>query len=131
MNIYFIRTAAVLGAISIATGAFAAHTLKSIVAPEVLQIFETAVKYQFYHVVALLAVGMLYKEYPSKKLKWAGWLFIAGIILFCGSLYLLCLLKHLYPADRFWVGAITPLGGICFITGWLLLAIGVRNKATL
>ena len=131
MNIFFIRTAAVLGAISVATGAFAAHTLKSLVAPEVMQIFETAVKYQFYHVVALLATGMLYKEYPGKKLKWAGWLFIAGIILFCGSLYLLCLLKHLYPADRSWVGAITPLGGICFITGWLLLAAGVRNKPTL
>lgn len=131
MNIFFIRTAAVLGAISVAIGAFAAHTLKSIVAPEVLQIFETAVKYQFYHVVALLAIGMLYKEYPNKKLKWAGWLFIAGIILFSGSLYLLCLLKYLYPADRSWVGAITPLGGICFITGWLLLAAGIGNKPTL
>mgnify|MGYP000181253768 CR=1 FL=1 len=130
MNTFFIRTAAVLGALSVATGAFAAHTLKSIVTPEVLQIFETAVKYQFYHVIALLATGMLYKEYAGKKLLWAGWLFIAGIVLFSGSLYLLCLLKHLYPADRSWVGAITPLGGVCFIAGWLLLAVDVRNKAT-
>jgi uncharacterized membrane protein YgdD (TMEM256/DUF423 family) len=131
MNIFFIRTAAVLGAISVATGAFAAHTLKSIVTADVLQIFETAVKYQFYHVFALLATGMLYKQYAAKKLLWAGWLFIAGIVLFCGSLYLLCLLKHLYPADRSWVGAITPLGGLCFIAGWLLLAAGLRTKPLL
>ena len=131
MNIFFIKTAAVLGAMSVATGAFAAHTLKGIVTPEVLQIFETAVKYQFYHVVALLVTGILYKEYAGKKLIWAGWLFIAGIILFSGSLYVLCLLKHLYPADRSWVGAITPLGGICFIAGWLLLAAGVRKKPKL
>lgn len=131
MNTFFIRTAAVLGAISVATGAFAAHTLKSIVTPEVLQIFETAVKYQFYHVIALLATGILYQQYPGKKLEWAGWLFIAGIVLFCGSLYLLCLLKHLHPADRSWVGAVTPLGGICFIIGWLLMAAGVRKKTIL
>ena len=131
MNTFFIRIAAVLGAISVATGAFAAHTLKSIVTPEVLQIFETAVKYQFYHVIALLATGILFKEYAGKKLQWAGWLFIAGIVLFCGSLYLLCLLKHLYPADRFWVGAITPVGGICFIAGWLLMAMGIGKKSTL
>ncbi len=120
-----------LGAISVATGAFAAHTLKNILTPEVFQIFETAVKYQFYHIVALLATGILYQQYAGKKLEWAGWLFIAGIVLFCGSLYLLCLLKHLYPADKSWVGAITPLGGICFITGWLFLAAGVGNKPRL
>ena len=131
MNTFFIRIAAVLGAISVATGAFAAHTLKSIVTPEVLQIFETAVKYQFYHVIALLATGILFKEYAGKKLQWAGWLFIAGIVLFCGSLYLLCLLKHLCPADRSWVGAITPVGGICFIAGWLLMAMGIGKKSTL
>ena len=128
MQQIFIRVAAIVGAISVATGAFAAHQLKAIVSADVLQIFETAVKYQFYHVFALMAVGILYKEYGGKWLQWSGYLFILGIILFSGSLYILCVAKHFHPADKSWIGAITPLGGVAFIAAWVLLAIGCTTK---
>lgn len=128
MQQIFIRVAAIVGAISVAIGAFAAHQLKAIVSADVLQIFETAVKYQFYHVFALMVVGILYKEFGGKWLQWSGYLFILGIILFSGSLYILCIAKHFHPADKSWIGAITPLGGVAFIAAWVLLAIGCTNK---
>jgi uncharacterized membrane protein YgdD (TMEM256/DUF423 family) len=83
----FLKTAAILGALSVALGAFAAHSLKQLLPLEILQTFETAVRYQFYHVLALLATGILYKEFPVKLMKWAGYSFAAGILLFSGSLY--------------------------------------------
>ncbi len=119
----FIATAAVLGAIAVMLGAFGAHALKTKLTPELLQTFETAVRYQFYHVFALLAAGLLYKEYKSNMFIWAGRLFIAGIILFSGSLYILCSM----PTQK-WLGAVTPFGGLCFITGWLLLAAAVKKN---
>jgi uncharacterized membrane protein YgdD (TMEM256/DUF423 family) len=119
MHKAFIKTAALLGALSVMLGAFAAHSLKQILSADNLQIFETAVRYQFYHVFALLAVGILYKELPVKYMQWAGKLFIAGIILFSGSLYLLCYVKqHAMPLN--WLGAITPFGGAAFIAGWIM-----------
>ena len=128
MHKKFLVTASFLGALSVILGAFAAHKLKEIFEPQQLQTFETAVKYQMYHALALLAVGILYKEFPLKQLLWAGGLFITGIILFSGSLYLLCFIQYQnIPAK--WVGAITPFGGLCFIAGWLLLAVGISKKA--
>ena len=123
----FLFTAALLGSLSVAAGAFAAHGLKQILSPDTLQIFETAVRYQFYHVFALLVTGILYQNFPGKLLGWAGNLFIAGIILFSGSLYLLCCVKHL-QLNMLWIGAITPLGGLCFIAGWILMGLGVVRK---
>lgn len=123
----FLFIAAMLGGISVAAGAFAAHGLKQIFSPDILQIFETAVRYQFYHVFALLAVGVLYQNFPVKFLKWAGNLFIAGIILFSGSLYLLCYVKHA-GINMLWLGAVTPFGGLCFIAGWVLMGVGVIKK---
>lgn len=123
----FIKTAALFGALSVALGAFAAHGLKKIYLPDNLQVFETAVRYQFYHVFALLAVGILYASFPGKLLEWAGRLFIAGIILFSGSLYLLCYVKYSeLPLN--WIGAITPFGGVCFIAGWVLLFLAVFKR---
>lgn len=108
-------------------GAFAAHGLKKILAGDDLQIFETAVRYQFYHVFALLAAGVLYATFPGRLMQWAGRLFIAGIILFSGSLYLLCYVKYArLPLN--WLGAITPFGGVCFIGGWLLLFVAVVKR---
>lgn len=124
----FIKTAAILGALSVALGAFAAHTLKGSISAYALEIFETAVKYQFYHVFALLAVGILYKEYTNHFLKWSGRLFIAGIILFSGSLYFLAFVKAAVIPGYNWIGAITPLGGLCFILGWLFIFFGVSKK---
>jgi uncharacterized membrane protein YgdD (TMEM256/DUF423 family) len=123
----FLKTAAFLGALSVALGAFAAHGLKKILAPDQLTTFETAVRYQFYHVFALLAVAIMYAAFPGKLMKWAGSLFIAGIVLFCGSLYLLCYIKH-NAFDMEWVGAITPFGGVAFIAGWLVVFMAMLKK---
>jgi uncharacterized membrane protein YgdD (TMEM256/DUF423 family) len=116
----FLKTAALLGALSVMLGAFAAHSLKKILTADDLQIFETAVRYQFYHVFALLAVGILYATFPGKLMAWSGKLFIAGMVLFSGSLYLLCFVKY-YQLPLNWLGAITPFGGAAFIAGWVLL----------
>jgi len=121
MHRSFLKTAALLGALSVILGAFAAHKLKEMFTPDNLSTFETAVRYQFYHVFALLAVGILYANFPSAKMRWAGYLFIAGIILFSGSLYLLCYIKYSGVVGLNWVGAITPFGGAAFISGWLML----------
>ena len=123
----FIKTAALLGALSVMLGAFAAHGLKKILTAEDLQIFETAVRYQFYHVFALLAIGIIYKEFPAKLMVWAGRLFIAGIIIFSGSLYLLCYVKY-NQLHLNWVGAITPFGGVAFIAGWIMLLLAAVKR---
>lgn len=123
----FLKTAALLGALSVMLGAFGAHSLKNILSRFNLEVFETAVRYQFYHVFALLAVGILYGVFPGKLLEWAGRFFIAGMVLFSGSLYLLCYVKHYYLPMK-WLGAITPFGGICFITGWVLIFWAVIKK---
>lgn len=121
----YLKTAALIGALSVALGAFAAHTLKNTISDYALGIFETAVKYQFYHVFALLAVGILYAYGKKNPLRWSGIFFILGIILFSGSLYVLTFIKAAVLPGYQWVGAITPFGGLCFITGWILLFIGV------
>lgn len=123
----FLKTAAIIGSLSVALGAFAAHGLKKIYSPDNLQVFETAVRYQFYHVFALLAAGILYASFPGKLITWAGRLFIAGIVLFSGSLYALCYVKHA-EMPLTWIGAITPLGGVCFIAGWLMLFLAVLKQ---
>ncbi len=123
----FLKTASLLGALSIILGAFAAHTLKERMEPDVYTVFETAVRYQFYHVFALLAVGILYGNFPSAIMRWAGYLFIIGIILFSGSLYLLCYAKFSLVAGLNWVGAITPIGGAAFIAGWIMLFLAIKK----
>jgi uncharacterized membrane protein YgdD (TMEM256/DUF423 family) len=127
MHKKFLTIACVLGAVSVCLGAFAAHSLKQIFSVEELQIFETAVKYQFYHVFALFITAILYNHYPVKKMLWAGNLFITGIVLFSGSLYALCFAKN-NGLNLNWLGAITPFGGVCFIVGWLLMAVTVGKK---
>ncbi|WP_020207740.1 DUF423 domain-containing protein [Gilvimarinus chinensis] len=113
----FITIAAAFGFISVALGAFAAHGLKGKLAPNLLAAFETATQYQMYHALALLAVGLLIKHQPSSWLTTTGWLFVAGTVLFSGSLYGLAL-----TGIRL-LGPITPIGGACFLTGWLCLFI--------
>ena len=121
----FLKTAAILGALSVGLGAFAAHSLKSTISDYAVSIFETSVRYQFYHVFALLEAGILYKEFPNKFIKWAGKFFIAGIILFCGSLFVLTFIKGVVISGYDWVGAITPFGGLFFIAGWVCLFVGI------
>ena len=128
MNRNFLVTAALLGALTVAIGAFGAHGLKQVVSPESLSVFETAVRYQFYHVFALLAVAILYKENPGKLLLWSGYLFIIGIILFSGSLYLLTFMKAANKVGMEGIGMITPFGGLFFIGGWFLMAISFLRR---
>lgn len=113
---------ALAGGIGVALGAFGAHGLKARLAPDLLAVFETGVRYQIYHALALLALGWAVSRWPSGWLTAAGWLFVAGIALFSGSLYLLAL------TGVRWLGAITPLGGIAFIVGWLALAVGALRS---
>ena len=124
----FLKTAALTGALSVMLGAFTAHGLKKILSLDILQIFETAVRYQFYHSFALLAVGILYKEFRGKLMEWAGRFFIAGMILFSGSLYLLSYVKH-NEISLNWLGAITPFGGAAFIAGWVFLFLAFFKKS--
>ena len=124
----FLKTATLLGVFSVALGAFAAHSLQQYVSDYAVSIFETGVRYQFYHVFALLASGILYKEFQNKFIKGAGKLFIAGTILFSGSLYVLAFIKGAVMPGFDWIGAITPFGGLCFITGWICLFLGMFKK---
>jgi uncharacterized membrane protein YgdD (TMEM256/DUF423 family) len=123
----FLFIAALSGALSVALGAFAAHGLKKVLTPADLQVFETGVKYQVYHTLALLAAGILWQSFAGAPLLWAGRLYITGMIIFSGSLYLLCLIRH-YGWGATWVGAITPLGGLCLIAGWVLMAVAVASS---
>lgn len=125
MHKNFIKIAALLGTLSVTLGAFGAHALRQWINEDVLSIFETGVRYQFLHVFALLITGVLYRDFSNKFVKWAGNFFIAGIILFSGSLYFLTYLKGTGKDIHSWIGAITPLGGLSFILGWLCLFAGV------
>ena len=115
-NIFFM-IAAILGGLGVALGAFGAHALSARLTPDLLQTFETGVRYHFYHAFALLAVAYAIGRWPQSNLPTiAGWLFVAGVLIFSGSLYLLAL------TGIRWLGAITPIGGVAFIAGWLCLA---------
>jgi uncharacterized membrane protein YgdD (TMEM256/DUF423 family) len=117
MQKVFLIVSGISGAISVAIGAFGAHGLKAFLETNNrIETFETAVKYQFYHTFALMVVGLLMNQFTNKSLELAGWFFVTGIFIFSGSLYLLC------ASGIKWLGAITPIGGLFFIGGWLMLA---------
>ena len=120
--------AAVFGILAVALGAFGAHEVRAAVSPDVFQVYETAVKYQFYHVFALLAVGILFAWYPGKLMSLAGLFFIIGIILFCGSLYLITGMMHTGKVVPPAIGIVTPVGGLFFIAGWVMMLIGLITK---
>jgi uncharacterized membrane protein YgdD (TMEM256/DUF423 family) len=115
--------AASYGALAVILGAFGAHALKEKLDAYQLEIFNKGVQYQFYHVVALFAVVLLSTKIQSKSLDFAGWFFSIGILFFSGSLYLLAT-RSLLGLDSITpiIGPITPIGGLCFIIGWVLLA---------
>lgn len=125
MHKTFLQLAGLLGALAVGFGAFGAHALKKMVSEVALNVFDTGVRYQFYHVFALAIIGILFRDFPGKWMLWAGNLFLIGIILFCGSLYVLTYTKAAVKPNLDWIGAITPLGGLAFIAGWICMFIGV------
>jgi uncharacterized membrane protein YgdD (TMEM256/DUF423 family) len=121
MHKQFAALSALFAAVAVALGAFAAHGLKQMYSLEELNIFETGVKYQMYHALGLGLVAIYYNINRHKFIKLAGWLFVTGMLIFSGSLYVLSYCKFLQAANWYWLGAITPLGGLCFIFGWAIL----------
>jgi uncharacterized membrane protein YgdD (TMEM256/DUF423 family) len=128
MNRNFLSVAALLGALSVALGAFAAHSLRSMANADTVSIFETGVRYQFYHTFALFIVAFLSEKVNNKWMIWAGNCFIMGVILFCGSLYALTALAIAENTHKTLVGIATPIGGIFFILGWIFLYIGITKR---
>ncbi|MBS1564737.1 MAG: DUF423 domain-containing protein [Bacteroidetes bacterium] len=124
----FLITASILGALSVALGAFAAHGLRRVLSADQVAVFETGVRYQFYHTFALLIVGILFEKFASGLMQWAGICFIIGILLFSGSLYLLSALRATENVGLKQLGIITPFGGLFFIAGWMLMLIALIRK---
>ena len=112
----FFALGALSGLLAVGAGAFGAHALRERLSPDMLAVFETGARYQMYHALALLAAAWAGGRWPGGATLAAGWLFVAGTVVFCGSLYLLALTGHR------WLGAITPLGGLAFLAGWAALA---------
>jgi uncharacterized membrane protein YgdD (TMEM256/DUF423 family) len=122
MERVFAGLGAVSAFIAVAAGAFGAHALRARLSPELLAAFETGARYQMYHALALVGVALALARWPIPSVRLAGWLFVAGTLLFSGSLYLLAL------SGTRWLGAVTPLGGLCFLAGWLSLGVGVWGR---
>jgi uncharacterized membrane protein YgdD (TMEM256/DUF423 family) len=117
-----LAVAGILMALATALGAFGAHALKAHLAPDKLQVYETAVRYHFLNTLGLLAIGVLLRSMDGELLRWSAVLVLAGVILFSGSLYLLT-----FGAPRF-IGVVTPLGGLALIAGWILFAATVLRQ---
>ncbi|TNE50076.1 MAG: DUF423 domain-containing protein [Bacteroidetes bacterium] len=123
-----IQRAAIFGALAVIIGAFGAHGLKPHLDAYQQGIFEKGVQYQFYHTLALLGAGLASRFFqPSNWLRWSSRLFQLGILCFSGSLYLLAC-RDLLPFPVGWAGPVTPLGGLCFIGGWIGLLLGIRRQ---
>ena len=122
------RTFLVIGALAcmlaVLLGAFGTHALRARLSPDLLAVYHTGVQYHFWHALGLLAVALALAQFPAAPgLKWAGWLMLAGIVVFSGSLYLLAI------TGLRWLGAITPIGGTAFILAWALFAVAVWRAA--
>lgn len=115
---YLIIVGALIAGAGVAAGALGAHGLADVLSPDRLRVYDTAVRYHLIHAVALVVTGVLAVAIPAVQVMVAGYLFFAGIILFSGSLYLLVL------TDTPWLGAVTPTGGVAWIVGWIILALG-------
>ncbi|MGH7483641.1 MAG: DUF423 domain-containing protein [Longimicrobiales bacterium] len=116
MTRLFVALGAVLAATAVVAGAFGAHALQARLSADRLLTFETAARYQMYHALALIVAGWAVERFGPRPATAAGWLFLLGVLVFCATLYGLAL------GGPRWLGAVTPVGGLCFITGWLALA---------
>ena len=121
VEVLFFRVGVLLAGAGVALGAFGAHGLRARVTPDLLAVFEIGVRYQMYHALALLGISLAWTRWSNPHLTAAGYLFIAGIVVFSGSLYLLTI-----TGTRWW-GAVTPLGGVAFLAGWIALLLAART----
>ena len=128
MDRFFFTSGAIAAFIAVALGAFGAHSLRTKLTPEMLNIFEVGVRYQMYHALGLIAVAWAMSRWPDvgtgrdlSLLNYAGWAFIAGIVIFSGSLYILSI------TGIRWFGAITPIGGLAFLLGWAILVWSINR----
>jgi uncharacterized membrane protein YgdD (TMEM256/DUF423 family) len=120
----------ILAGLGVVLGAFGAHKLKQLVPAESVNTFQTGVQYQMYHAFALIITGLIAERFAnSSQLSWAGWSFVIGILLFSGSLYALVGLKATQKVGLGGIGILTPIGGLFFIAGWVLLALAIAKKA--
>ena len=122
MERLFVIIGALSGAIGVGAGAFGAHALRARLEPRLLEVFETGARYQMYHAIAMLAAAWVVTRFPGSLANASGWLFLAGTLLFSGSLYAMA-----FTGIRA-LGAITPLGGVCFIAGWVCLALAAMRR---
>lgn len=123
-----IRLGSLMALLAVALGAFGAHGLKEVLTTNRLAIFETGIRYHFYHSFALLITAGVAHIYPNSRSNAAGWCFFIGILLFSGSLYLLACRDILNIAHWAWLGPLTPIGGLFFIIGWALLFLATNGK---
>ena len=121
MDRIFLMIGALSGALGVAAGAFGAHALRDKLEPRMLEVFETGARYQMYHALALLVIGLIANRWPSTLITSAGWLMVAGTLFFSGSLYAMA-----FTGVRA-LGAITPIGGVCFIAGWVCVAVATSR----
>lgn len=122
MERIFVIIGALSAAMGVGAGAFGAHALRDRLEPRMLEVFETGARYQMYHAIALLAIAWAASKWPGSLTSASGWLMVAGTLFFSGSLYAMAL-----TGVRV-LGAITPIGGVCFIAGWLCLAIAAMRS---
>lgn len=124
-----LSAAFIFALLAVIIGAFGAHALKPMLTElDMAASYETAVKYQFYHSFALVIAGVLHYFLPGKMIRAAVWFFIIGIVLFSGSIYLLIYLKSTHIIGLSKLGILTPIGGVCFIIGWLFMLVGLNKQ---
>lgn len=128
MESRWIAAGSLLAALAVIAGAFGAHALRNVLNDKYMHTYETAVTYHFYHALAMILCGVLNKYFQHRRIRIACSLFIAGLFLFCGSLYVLSIFAGNGYDSFARLGMITPLGGLCFISGWVMIALAARKS---